>query len=67
MLPISRAKALEKEQEKQRLLQQAEEKKKLHMYVVSLIEEDDLDTLKEYVPSKMAIDEIVDEFLFILF
>ena len=62
MLPISRQRALEKEQEKQRQQQIADERKKLHMHIVKLIEEDDLDSLKEYVPSKMAIDEIVDEF-----
>ena len=67
MLPISRAKALEKEQEKQRQQQIAEERKKLHMHIVSLIEEDDLDSLREYVPSKMAIDEIVDELLLLLY
>ena len=64
---MSRAKALEKEQEKKKQQQQAEERKKLHMFIVGLIEEDDLDSLKEYVPSKMPIDEIVDEFLLIFF
>ena len=63
MLPISRARALAKEQEKQKQQQIAEERRKLQMEVVALIEEDDLDLLKEFIPSKLPIDEIVDEFL----
>ena len=63
MFPSAKAKALQKEQERQRQIKLAEEKKQLHIKIASIIEEDDLDSLKEYVPSKMPIDELIDEFL----
>jgi hypothetical protein len=67
MFPSAKAKALEKEQERQRQIKLAEERRQLHMKIASIIEEDDLDSLKEYVPSKMPIDELIDEFLLFIY
>lgn len=65
MFPGSRSKALAKEQERQRQLQEQEEREKLHADICKYIEEDDLDKLKEYVPSVVPIDEVFQEFFFL--
>ena len=64
MLPGAKAKFLEKEQEKQKRLAQLEERRKFHSKIVKIIEEDDLDSLKEFVPGKMPVDELIEEFHF---
>lgn len=64
MFPGSRRREKEKQQERLRQQKVEETKQALHSVVVAYIEDDDLDGLKEYVPSKMAIDAVLDEFLF---
>lgn len=66
MFPSSRSRALAKEAERQRQLKEIEERNNLHAKLVKFIEEDDLDELKQFVPSVVPLDEVFQEFILYL-
>jgi len=63
MFPGSHERTLKKEQEKLRIRALDEERQIMYQKAARFIEEDDLDSLKEIVPSKVPIDVNLKEFL----